>query len=899
MDKAYIMKQASNVFVLCAIVILHCAVPAHPWHGLGNDNFHCWPLNATAAHSTPYTSCPGVDIDWIEEPPDKVKAERAFNVTFHLHVDPAFYQWAVTVGIFDKAGTIGGFSGNASAAQAWCESTACPADPSKANVSNCCIHHVNVHSCPLSETSVVNNGLCGPWIPPQGSIFTHSQVMVGPINSGNWTSVIPGLYEVGLTSVIAHFKIAGMHVAVEKSMEVLPKTVCGNSACETEEGETCSNCPSDCGDCPLENYEIALIAISLLLVLIAVVSVIGYFQYQRRKLLWDESWIVPASAIIESNGDRGQFGSRLSMMTGSAVDLSHSNSVTTMSTAAMKRQHFTTVAFVDGRQVAVNNISNKNFQLSKRIRVEVREVRSLDHPNLCRFMGGCIEPGSVCILFEYCPKGSLLDVLLNDGIPLNWGFRFSLLTDVARAMTYLHRHKIVHGNLKSNNCVVDDRWTCKVTDFGLHEYKRENKTLDPDLAAEQSQKKERDRIYRAPETRSSSSTGIPPSDVYSFAIILVEAANRDDAYGDNDVVSVPEGWKPPLPQHELDTQNEDPDFVCPSPVEYTKLIQQCWADKAEERPTFDSVKKTLQRINPNKLSAVDTMMAMMEKYSKHLESIVDERTQQLVEEKQRTDTLLYSMMPRKIADHLKTGHLVMAEWFDACTIYFSDIVGFTDISGRSSPLQVVDLLNKLYCHFDCIIEKYDVYKVETIGDAYMVVSGVPEVTEHHARHVALMSLEMVAASKEFVIPHMPTEPLKIRVGLHSGPVCAGVVGIKMPRYCLFGDTVNTASRMESNGEAYKIHISNTTFIELQKCGHFVCDARGAIPVKGKGEMFTWWLVKANESVNEKNTATDDNQNTTPHPPKEKKGVHIDQMIEELILNPDSNLLSKDFESLLQ
>jgi class 3 adenylate cyclase len=280
---------------------------------------------------------------------------------------------------------------------------------------------------------------------------------------------------------------------------------------------------------------------------------------------------------------------------------------------------------------------------------------------------------------------------------------------------------------------------------------------------------------------------------------------------------------------------------CPNYI--TDIMRDCWSEQPELRPDLNTIKRRLQRMRHGKRhNIVDNMMEMMERYANNLEDTVLERTAQLQEEKKKTEMLLYRMLPTSVASQLLTGGQVVPESFEAVTIFFSDIVGFTELSSRSTPMQVVVFLNDLYTLFDAIISEYNVYKVETIGDAYMVVSGLPERIFDHANEIASMAIELLKSVEDFKIRHLPKEVLQLRIGLHTGPVVAGVVGTTMPRYCLFGDTVNTASRMESHGEALKIHTSPHTKEHLDKSDHYVFESRGPIYVKGKGDIETFWLL---------------------------------------------------------
>ncbi|KAJ6669299.1 hypothetical protein lerEdw1_008108 [Lerista edwardsae] len=220
------------------------------------------------------------------------------------------------------------------------------------------------------------------------------------------------------------------------------------------------------------------------------------------------------------------------------------------------------------------------------------------------------------------------------------------------------------------------------------------------------------------------------------------------------------------------------------------------ADIAPHDVTRDLILLNQQRLAEMELSnQLERKKEELRILSKHLE-----------EEKKKTEALLYAMLPKHVANQLKEGKRVEAGEFKECTILFSDVVTFTNICAQCEPIQIVLMLNAMYLRFDRLTTVHDVYKVETIGDAYMVVGGVPVPVSTHAERVANFALGMIIAAKDIKNP-VSGNPIQIRVGIHTGPVLAGVVGEKMPRYCLFGDTVNIASRMESHGVPSKIHLS--------------------------------------------------------------------------------------------
>uniref|UniRef100_A0A8C2YKI2 Guanylate cyclase n=1 Tax=Chinchilla lanigera TaxID=34839 RepID=A0A8C2YKI2_CHILA len=474
---------------------------------------------------------------------------------------------------------------------------------------------------------------------------------------------------------------------------------------------------------------------------------------------------------------------------------------------------------------------------------EVRLMCELRHENIVSFFGVCTEPPNICLVTQYCRKGSLKDVLRNSDREMDWIFKMSFAYDIVNGMLFLHRSPLgSHGNLKPSNCLVDGCMQVKLSGFGLWEFKygHTHRPHNKKIIAHTELYWTAPELLRLPEAPWQ---GTQKGDVYSFGVLLRDLIHHQHRGPFEDLDEAPD---------EIIKQIREPTAAGPLRPSLCEekgddkimvVVRACWEESPDERPTFASIKKALREASPNgQVNILDSLMGKLEVYASHLEEVVEERTSQLMAEKRKVEKLLSTMLPSFIGEQLIAGKSVEPELFESVTIFFSDIVGFTKLCSFSSPLQVVKLLNDLYSLFDRIIETYDVYKVETIGDAYMVASGLPiRNGTQHVDQIATMALHFLSATLHFQIGHMPEEKLKIRIGLHTGPVVAGVVGITMPRYCLFGDTVNMASRMESSSLPLRIHVSQSTAGALLAMGGYHLQRRGTILVKGKGEQITFWL----------------------------------------------------------
>ncbi|VDM23672.1 unnamed protein product [Toxocara canis] len=495
--------------------------------------------------------------------------------------------------------------------------------------------------------------------------------------------------------------------------------------------------------------------------------------------------------------------------------------------------------------------TNKNFEF---------QMRHFDHENINRFIGLSLDAPILTSVWKYCSRRSIKDVIQDDNLTMDAFFIYSLIKDIAsvklgfdncksdemcailKGICALHNSVLrYHGLLTSKRCLIDERWQLKISDYGLKKIRRNqsvNKNALPIYSLWITQKLHSfhsylmwhtaskfilsEMLWMAPEIlRSELHEGTQESDIYSFAIICSELIMRQSVWNigsrkesaegklheptainrsnmqnwntciGNDTAVVKEkiteiiylvkrgGVNPMRPDLNLQRyQDLNPSMV--------HLVKECWNENPNERPRICAIISLLKSMNDRKCiiigmymldvlemsfrntNLMDHVFAMLEQHAGTLEAEVEKRTKELIEEKKKSDVLLHRMLPK-----------------------------YVDF-GTS---RVVNLLNDLYTAFDGIIDTHDVYKVETIGDGYLCVSGLPKRNgNEHAREIANMSLAFMESLKHYRVPHMPDERINLRIGIHSGPCVAGVVGLTMPRYCLFGDTVNTASRMESSGK---------------------------------------------------------------------------------------------------
>ena len=248
----------------------------------------------------------------------------------------------------------------------------------------------------------------------------------------------------------------------------------------------------------------------------------------------------------------------------------------------------------------------------------------------------------------------------------------------------------------------------------------------------------------------------------------------------------------------------------------------------------------LQRENrflARKLARMDTNVRQMEEMQDSTSKLLSSVMRELDQERARSHSLLLNILPQAIIDRLGDGETTIADRYDSVTVLFSDLVGFTSISSELEPQLLVSELNRLFSEFDALCQRTEVEKIKTIGDAYLAVGGLPGTRADHATAVAELALGMVEAVARLNVSS--GRDWRVRIGVHSGPAVAGVIGTRKFVYDVWGDTVNVASRLESSAEPNRIHISDPVAEALR--GTFDLEPRGTIDLKGKGKTGSFFL----------------------------------------------------------
>ncbi|TAE33688.1 MAG: hypothetical protein EAZ92_00500 [Candidatus Kapaibacterium sp.] len=275
-----------------------------------------------------------------------------------------------------------------------------------------------------------------------------------------------------------------------------------------------------------------------------------------------------------------------------------------------------------------------------------------------------------------------------------------------------------------------------------------------------------------------------------------------------------------------------------------KLSDQALEQEQEKQRMMERQQAELKRLVEERTEQLQAANAELSKQQSAVEQVnmqLLKRNVSIAAEQEKSEGLLLSILPAPIAKRLKQGEQTIADKYEDVTVLFADIAGFTRFASHIDPQGLVALLDKIFSTFDVLAEEYGMEKIKTIGDAYMVVGGLDHHT-HSGRETAVAMARMAIAMQDAICElsaEMQVIGLTVRIGLHRGAAVAGVIGKKKPSYDLWGDTVNVASRMESHGEAGKIHVSEEFVLHL--ADSFVFRERGDIRIKGKGTMRTYFL----------------------------------------------------------
>ena len=436
-------------------------------------------------------------------------------------------------------------------------------------------------------------------------------------------------------------------------------------------------------------------------------------------------------------------------------------------------------------------------------------LTAIHHNNIVSTKGVCYGNGDeILIVNEFMGQGSLYDLIHNKTFELDVVLVLSLLKDVAAGMAYLHNRDqpIVGRNIRSHHLLLDNNYRCHIgTSF--HRPTSEGRAA----------------IWLAPEVLRGNGVSTK-SDIFAFGMFIYELIYKAEPFQDEDIgVILMEVMDSEADEPKRPAISRRPSLNLELDNPLVDLMLACWSENPDERPTIHYVNEKL-------------------KIFKH-EPVYREAKRQGEQDRK----ILQSGFPSYVLEALRKGEPIPYREHPSVTVFFSDIVGFTTISSSLQPVSVMDMLNRLYKGFDELVVKYDLYKVETVADAFLAVGNMhKDQKDDHVVRVAGFALEALEYAEQVKVQEDKEDCLTVRIGLHTGSIVGTVVGspTSNPRFSLFGDAMNVASRMETTSQPGRIQVSEPTALVLKESplGNRVRRRAGLQDIKGKGQMKTFWLA---------------------------------------------------------
>ncbi|XP_055355070.1 atrial natriuretic peptide receptor 1-like [Paramacrobiotus metropolitanus] len=467
-------------------------------------------------------------------------------------------------------------------------------------------------------------------------------------------------------------------------------------------------------------------------------------------------------------------------------------------------------------------------------------LNKMDSINICQFFGLAITAsttGVYCIsaVMESPSRGALPDVF-DSSVSRDPTMQSSLVLDYIEAVQYVHSSSLqYHGRISVLTCWVDKHFTLKLAHLGSEKIRHNLCQANRDLTTNLCQNVIGESVYWSPPgtTASADNKSQQMVDIFSSGLVIYDILTAGNIFAK--IIAAAQD-SPSFPEV-LDLCLDAPDIP--------DILRLCLSADPLQRPDAARLRREMVQINPllapnkKKTTLFDKIYKRLERYAMELEGQVATRTWELKEEMEKCDAIISQFLPKSVAKQLRAGEKVSAEIFESVTVLFADLYGFADFIKSSSPEMTISLIAATEAFIDRLSTECEVYKVEAVMDSFMVASGLPErIGKNHIQRMAGFVIKLMEAKHQstFLLN------LQFKIGMHSGPCAAGLMGLKRPRYCLFGDTINMASRMCSHGLPGHIHLSPHSQALLENFRQFAVESRGLQAIKGKDTMTTYWLL---------------------------------------------------------